>query len=230
MLEALRDFPRRHPSWAYVAPFVVFMAVLSLGPTVGPAGLEILYPFRVAATVAAGLVWSRRVLNFRVRNALGSAAVGIAVFLLWIAPDLLWPGYRSHWLFQNALTGPLASSLAEHHRSSAAFLLWRGAGLVIVVPVIEELFWRAWLMRYVIARRFEGISLGTYSSTGFWITAVLFAAEHGPFWDVGLVAGVAYNAWMVKSRSLGDCILAHAVTNACLGAYVLWSGRWEYLL
>jgi membrane protease YdiL (CAAX protease family) len=56
----------------------------------------------------------------------------------------------------------------------------------------------------------------------------LFVSEHGELWDVGLAAGLAYNWWMRRTRSLGDLILAHAVTNACLSAYVLTSGRWEY--
>jgi membrane protease YdiL (CAAX protease family) len=59
---------------------------------------------------------------------------------------------------------------------------------------------------------------------------VLFAAEHGPYWDVGLVAGVIFNLWMMRTKSLGDLILAHAVTNACLAAYVIAAGKWEYWL
>jgi membrane protease YdiL (CAAX protease family) len=59
---------------------------------------------------------------------------------------------------------------------------------------------------------------------------VLFASEHGAFWDVGLAAGILYNWWMVRTRSLADCILAHAVTNGCLAAYVLAGGHWQYWL
>jgi CAAX prenyl protease-like protein len=96
--------------------------------------------------------------------------------------------------------------------------------------VIEELFWRGWLMRYAISPRFETIRLGTYSAFSFWITAVLFASEHGSFWEVGLVAGIIYNWWMLRTHSLGDCITAHAVTNACLAAYVIAGGQWQYWL
>jgi CAAX prenyl protease-like protein len=60
------------------------------------------------------------------------------------------------------------------------------------------------------------------------VTAVLFASEHGPYWDVGLLTGFLYNWWMIRTRSLGDCIVAHAVTNACLCVYVVSSGSWEY--
>jgi len=62
----------------------------------------------------------------------------------------------------------------------------------------------------------------------FWITAVLFGAEHGPYWDVGLLAGILYNWWMVRTGRLADCIVAHAVTNGVLAAYVPSSGRWQY--
>ena len=63
--------------------------------------------------------------------------------------------------------------------------------------------------------------MGTWSAQAFWIVALLFASEHGPYWDVGLAAGALYNWWMLRTRSLGDLIVAHAVTNACLSAYVV---------
>ena len=76
--------------------------------------------------------------------------------------------------------------------------------------------------------RFPEGPLGTFTPVIFVVTAVLFASEHGSWWDVGLLAGLAYNWWMLRTRSLGDCILAHAVTNGCLAAYVVSQGRWEY--
>jgi CAAX prenyl protease-like protein len=75
---------------------------------------------------------------------------------------------------------------------------------------------------------FRLVPLGQYSRAAFLLTAVLFASEHGSLWDVGLVAGLLYNWWMDRTRSLGDLILAHGVTNACLSIYVLMEGRWEY--
>jgi len=83
-------------------------------------------------------------------------------------------------------------------------------------------------MRRVISYEFWNVPLGAYTRKAFWITALLFASEHGSYWDVGLVAGVIYNAWMVRTRSLADCILAHSVTNCALAAYVLATGQWAY--
>ena len=157
--------------------------------------------------------------------------IGIGVFVIWILPDALFPHYRQHWLFQNALTGTLHSSLSATGRPIRLFLdLALASGPVLLVPIIEELFWRAWLMRWLITPRFDDVRLGTFNSAILPLDRLLFATEHGPFWDVGLIAGLIYNWWMVRTRSLGDCILAHAVTNACFCGYVIATHRWEYWL
>ncbi len=103
----------------------------------------------------------------------------------------------------------------------------------MIVPVVEELFWRGWLMRWLIdGGKFTRVPLRRlwHRSTSFWNVALLFASEHGTYWDVGLIAGVIFNFWMVRTKSLGDLILAHAVTNSCLSAYVVAAGKWEYWL
>jgi hypothetical protein len=205
------------------------MLLLGLGPLL-PGGPGVHYPLRVVLVAAVMLTWSRGVVHLVPSRWVSSALVGMGVFLIWIAPDLLWPAYRSHWLFQNPLTGTATSSITGPVRADFVFLVFRVAGSVILVPIMEELFWRAWSMRYLISRRFEALPLGASTAASFWLTALLFASEHGPFWDVGLAAGIVYNWWMIRTRSLADCILAHAVTNACLAAYVLAARQWQYWL
>ena len=180
---------------------------------------------------AAALVWlAPRVLRLRVERSALSVALGVAVFLLWIGPDLLFAGWRQHWLFQNALTGTLKSTLPPGASGDTLSLWLRALRATLVVPVLEELFWRGWLMRWIINPDFEKVPLGAYQARAFWITAILFALEHGPYWEVGLLTGMVYGWWMVKTRSVEDCILAHAVTNGCLSLFVVFSGRWEYWL
>jgi len=214
-----------HPAIPYVAPFAVFLLFLAV-----KNHLPYEYPLRVLTVTAVLLVFSRKVISLRPSRPIASIMAGAAVFALWIAPDLLWPAYRQHWLFHNALTGSAQSSLPWLLRADPVFLLFRIAGTALLVPIIEELFWRAWLMRYLISPEFEKVRLGTYSLISFGLTALLFASEHGSYWEVGLIAGTIYNWWMIRTRSLGDCILAHAVTNACLAAYVLAAGQWQYWL
>jgi CAAX prenyl protease-like protein len=95
--------------------------------------------------------------------------------------------------------------------------------------MLEEIFWRGWLARWLInADDFTAVKLGTFTTSSFLIASVLFASEHGPYWEVGLLAGFIYNWWIMRTRSLADCIVAHGVTNALLSGYVLKTGQWEY--
>jgi hypothetical protein len=218
----------RHPAVPYVAPFAIFLALLVAGGRLGLGEWE--FPFRVIVLFVALWVFSRPVLGLRIPHWSSSLIFGGAVFLIWIGPDLLWPGYRSHWMFQNPLTGQTVSSLPPGFHLSPMVLLFRTIRAVILVPIIEELFWRGWLLRWMIDHDFEKVPVGTYSASSFFISAVLFASEHGPYWEVGLLAGLLYNWWIIRTRSLGDCILAHGVTNALLSAYVILAGKWEYWL
>jgi CAAX prenyl protease-like protein len=187
-------------------------------------------------TVLTAVLWfvflgsARPIIDLRVHHLVATLGIGIAVFVLWIAPDVLIPGYRHFWLFENVVTGKAATSMSSAAMLSWPVLILRLIRAVIIVPIVEELFWRAWLMRWLIDNDFEKVPLGKYSAQAFWIVAVLFASEHGSYWDVGLLTGIIYNWWMVRTRSLGDLILAHAVTNGILGAYVIAFGKWEYWL
>jgi uncharacterized protein len=182
--------------------------------------------------VMAAVLWfiARPVIDLRVRHLAATLGIGVAVFAVWIAPDLLISGYRHFWLFDNAITGKAATSLSTSATVGWPVLALRMIRAVVIVPIVEELFWRAWLMRWLIDNDFKKVPLGKYTAWSFWAVAVLFASEHGSYWDVGLAAGILYNWWMVRTRSLGDLILAHAVTNFVLSAYVIAAGKWEYWL
>lgn len=205
---------------------MAFIALKSVLPLSGLEG-QIAWIAVVAATI-----WfcSRSVLDFRLRAPLGTLAVGAIVFAIWIAPDAIFSGYRAHWLFQNSITGHLTSSLSAELRENLAILVLRSARAILIVPIVEELFWRGWLMRWLINPDFEKVELGAYTPLAFSVTAILFAAEHGPYWEVGLLAGTAYNWWMMRTKSIGDLIVAHAVTNALLCVYVVATGKWKYWL
>ena len=218
------------PIVGYVAPFLAFVSFLALERAFAlPA--EWFYPLRLLAVGALLLTVSRRYWWRRPSMPWASIGVGVAVFLIWIGPDLLFgPGYRRFWLFENPVTGSAKTSLSAGLQVSAWFMAVRTIGSALFVPPLEELFWRGWLMRWLIDKDFEKVPLGTYAWASFWLVALLFASEHGPYWEVGLAAGIAYNGWLVRTRNLADCILAHAVTNALLAAYVIAAGQWQYWL
>jgi uncharacterized protein len=210
-------------------PFAVFAGFLALH-SVWPLPARIDEPLRlgVMALVLGLVAWP--VLDFRVVNWTGSAALGVVIFALWILPDLMFPGYRHSIIFQNPVMGKIASSLKPEALADPLVLGLRGVRAVVIVPIVEELFWRGWLMRWLINPEFKKVPLGTYTPVAFGTVAVLFASEHGPYWDVGLAAGILFNLWMIRTRSLGDLILSHAVANLSLSAYVIAAGKWEYWL
>ncbi|HEV8196112.1 MAG TPA: CAAX prenyl protease-related protein [Gemmatimonadales bacterium] len=224
----MNRFHARFPSLPYVAPFATFILLLGLGSWL-PADLPGPSVLRLAILLLVLWVFSRGVIAWTAPNWIKSVALGVVVFLLWIAPDVLFPGWRGHWLFANGLTGRAEGPLSPAAQHDALVLGLRTVRAVILVPIVEELFWRGWLPRWLEDMKdFQRVPLGTYTRFAFWSTAVLFAAEHGAMWDVGLAAGILYNWWMKQTKNLGDLILAHAVTNACLSAYVIIAGRWEY--
>ena len=220
----------RATTWAYIAPFVAFVVLMSAERAIHlPAGP--FYLLRFCVVLAAILLVSRGALAPRPSAPWGSVAMGIAVFAIWVAPDLLFgPAYRHLAIFENPVMGSAASSAPAELKHNAVFLVVRTLGCAALVPIIEELFWRGWLMRWLIEYDFQTVKIGAYAPFAFWAVALLFASEHGPYWEVGLVAGVAYNWWCVRTRNLADCILAHAVTNGLLSAYVLSTGQWQYWL
>lgn len=219
-----------NPTWGYVAPFAVYVGLMALERLTSLPAVWF-YPVRLLTVLALLLTVSRPYWSLNPSKPWASILVGLAVFAIWIGPDALFgPGYRRFWLFQNPITGAAETALDVRLRTSVLFVATRAIGSTFLVPILEELFWRAWLMRWLINTEFLKVPLGQFAPSAFWLVALLFASEHGPFWEVGLAAGIIYNLWLIRTKNLADCIVAHAVTNGLLAVYVIAGGRWQYWL
>jgi len=182
----------------------------------------VLYPFKTIF-IGAVIAWFWRSLPSLAPSApVLSVLVGVVGVGLWIGLD--------PWLvhYEQPLVGRNPFQL---YPAGEAWTLFgfRLAGFALVVPVMEELFWRGFLMRWLIKEDFTTVPLGTYRHFSFWITTAFFAAEHGPEWALGLVVGVIYGAWFVRTKSLGNIMLAHGVTNLLLALYCLITNDWHFL-
>ena len=219
---------RQYPSVPWIAPFAVFMIVLAVGPSVPmPQPWESI--LRVGVLVAVMLTISKDVvLSLRVRHAMPSVLLGLAVCAMWVAPDQLFPGWREHWLFQNSITGTVKTSIPPSELADPLVVILRVVRAALLVPILEELFWRGWVPRWIVNSDWQKVPLGTFNVLAFVATALLFAIEHGPFWEVGLLCGFIYNWWMWKTKSLGDIVLVHAVTNAALSGFVMVTKQYAY--
>src|SRR5262245_6420945 len=103
-----------------------FIALRSIAPL--PELMEQIVWFGVTAAVLIFI--SRSVINFHVKHLGATLGLGVAVFVIWIGPDLISPAYRHSFLFTNPITGAPHSSLSEASRSNALLLALRTARAV----------------------------------------------------------------------------------------------------
>jgi len=92
--------------------------------------------------------------------------------------------------------------------------------------MVEELAFRGFLIRRVISPDFDSLSPRRYTYFAVLVSSVAFGLLHGDRWIAGSVAGLIYAAVFLRRGRIGDAVVAHALTNALLAAWVLWSGRW----
>jgi len=218
---------------AYLAPFLGFLLVFVLGEAVGRLGDGEAFWMESAPrywvfplqTLVSGVLLAQgwRLLEWRVpRHWLSAFAVGAIALALWIAPQE-WLGFppRKEGFdpeFFGASGWPYALNLGV-----------RFLRLAIVVPLIEEVFWRGFLLRYLIDEHFTRIPFGTFSWKSFGIVSVAFCFEHSPpDWPAALATGILYNFLACRTRNLAACVFAHAVTNLLLGIYVLHTRQWGF--
>ena len=211
----------KSPAWPFVAPFFLFMIFLAVEGWF-PDQHYLLYPFKTIG-VGAVILWFWRALPSLRPAAPGlSVAVGVIVVALWIGLDPWVVHYDQPLIGRNPF-------LLYPAGEAWVLFAFRLLGIALCVPVMEELFWRGFLMRWLIKEDFSSVPLGTYQPLSFWVTTALFAVEHGSEWALGLMAGVIYGAWFVRTKSLGSVMLAHGVTNLLLALYCLVSGDWHFL-
>ena len=110
--------------------------------------------------------------------------------------------------------------------SEKTVLAIRILGAALVVPFMEELFWRSFLMRYLVNSNFQAVRLGTFTWFSFMAVTLLFGLEHYRIIQ-GIVAGAVFGLLVIKQKNLGGAIISHAVTNLGLGIYVLTTGSWH---
>ena len=210
---------------AYILPMAVFLLITAAGdhwPAFFPASY-------VVKTVLAGilliLLW-RHYTKIRWDYAWLGALIGVVGVVQWVGMEKallhFWPHYPrlSQDVFDPMHIGP--------RWWLVSFLFFRLAGPALVVPPMEELFWRDFLWRTFLAPNdYRMAQVGEWDWKVFAGITALFAAEHIQ-WITAIVWGVMIGVLLVRTKSLGACIVAHGVTNLLLGIYVLWTHDWMF--
>lgn len=197
----------KDPVAARIVPFLVFMLSGLLVQTfwLWP---ELGYPVQVALMALALWVFRRPILALDLRLDPLAIGVGGIVGGVWLAtaPD----------------SAPLGGLATLGTMGLGLWIICRLIGTVLLVPVIEELFFRGYLLSLINNGK-------TYRTVfGVVITSAAFAALHGRVFEAGL-AGVAFALLRLRKGRLGDAILAHVVANAIIAIAALLSGDWELI-
>ena len=228
---ALKTWGLRRAAFVRVAPFGVFMAFLALrgyAPSDDRWGFDSrwLYAAQVGAVAALLALWWREYGELARqtlpdgRETLTAVALGLVVFGLWIHLD-------APWMVLATGTAPPFVATDAAGALDWPLLIARLAGAALLVPVMEELFWRSYLMRWLQAPAFEGILPAQVGLRAVVVATFLFTLAH-TLWLAAVVAGLAY-AWLyVRSSKLWLPVIAHAVTNGALGLWVVATGQWQF--
>jgi len=214
-------------AWARILPFAAYLFFIVAGDVLERLGVAAsvllwLYPLKIAAVaLLLALFWRQydelRPFRLSSTQALTALATGVVVLVLWV-------GLNADWMIIGSPSG-----FDPHRDGRIDWLLVaiRIFGAALVVPVMEELFWRSFLMRWIAAPNFESVEPSQLGFKSFVITVLLFGFEHN-LWLAGIVAGAAYSLLYMRHRNLWSPILAHAVTNGLLGIWVVRTGNWSY--
>ncbi len=218
------------PALVRIAPFALFMALLiarSLAPADGAWGFDPqwLYGLSVVGTGALlALFWreygelARQTLP-DARQGLMAVAAGLLVFVLWIQLDAPWMTIGT----PSAPFKPLTAAGAIDWPLVA--VRWLGA--MLLVPLIEELFWRSFLMRWIEQPVFQGVPPGRVGMRAIVLSTFVFTLAH-TLWLAAAIAGLVYALLYVKTGRLWVPVIAHAVTNGALGLWVVTTANWQF--
>ncbi|MDQ3621933.1 MAG: CAAX prenyl protease-related protein [Verrucomicrobiota bacterium] len=156
------------------------------------------------------------------RGVLFTLAVAVIAFVLWVAPQMFFGQAPRLEGFDPAYFG--ATGLPYWLNLAFRFLR-----LVLVVPLVEELFWRGFLLRWLIRDDFLQVPFGAFTWKSFGLVTLFFMLEHQRSdWPAAFLTGALFNVVAYRTRSLSSCVLVHAITNAMLGIYILWTRQWGF--
>jgi len=211
---------------ARAAPFAFYIIIMMISGLMQDAGVDVrwMYALRAGGTALllvylhkqySELAWSKRP---TAQQLFLAVLAGLVVFLLWIS-------LNQDWMIVGSTSG--YDPRTSDGELDIGMVAMRLAGAALIVPVMEELFWRSFIMRWLDLADFQTLAPARVTFKALLISSVVFAIEH-TFWLAGLAAGLIYGALYIRTQNLWVSVIAHAVTNGVLGFWVLKTGHWHY--
>ena len=138
----------------YVVPFAIFIGLGIIGSQF-ENGVYFIYPIKTVAVAISLFVYRKTYIELyqkiSIKSVLIALLFGTVVFIIWILPEGLYP----------TLGESQFNPFIFKSRSMVIFqIIFRLIGAVLVVPIFEELFWRSFLIRWIIDQDFKNVSIG----------------------------------------------------------------------
>lgn len=217
---------RMDGAWKYIVPFTLYMFAGDLARFVlgGHEQYHIYFGYILRTFLVGIILWKARN-RFselsKIRSLFDSTAVlvGITIFAIWVGLEGMVPQFFS----------------ADAHYDPTIFgsalffvlIFVRFIGSVLVAPVIEELFMRSFLIRYIISPKWEDVAIGAYSFESFTIVTLVFGFSHYR-WLPGIITAILLNLLLYRKKNIVPCIVAHGVANLLLLVYVVATNSWFF--
>jgi CAAX prenyl protease-like protein len=216
----------RRDDLAYILPMAVFLAFVQLGVW-WPNFYPVFYITKTLLVAGLLVYFWKHFTQIRWTHLPLGFAVGVLGIVQWVGMEKLLLAYGPSWTHMSG--EPLNPfELVRNPALAWSFVLFRWAGAFLVVPVMEELFWRDYVWRTIAAPNdFKLAEVGEWDPRAFFIVPAVFAAVHIQ-WLTAVVWALMIGILLVRTKSLGACVVAHATTNLLLGAYVLWRHDWYF--
>jgi len=224
---------------AYLAPMLAFLALTAVGTT-WPSLFAISYVAKTIITAALLIAMRKHYAKIRWNHWWLGAILGVFGVVQWVGMEKLIqhlyllnapPRVLHLFPFFPEMGGKPFVPPDEIHSKLAlwTFFAFRWTGPTLVVPFMEEFFWRDFLWRTIAAPAdFRVAKIGEWDrGIPLFVVSIAFCLVHSQ-WLTAIVWGLMIGGLLIYSRSLGACIVMHAVTNLLLGAYVLYSGDWMF--
>ncbi|MBC8001667.1 MAG: CAAX prenyl protease-related protein [Opitutaceae bacterium] len=215
------------------APFVVFVLLTALQGTLGDASRYWLYLAKSLVGIWMIVIVRPFVPELKFAITLRSILAGVLVFSIWVGLDGFYPTTDAifSWfgLGSKEAVVPWNPNTQFGAGSAMAWLLivTRIVGSSLVVPPIEEMFYRSLVYRWIANPDVESVSLKRFVWVPFIVTALLFGLAHRE-WLPGILCAMIYQSLVFRRGDLGEAITAHGVTNLLLGLWVVWKGAWQF--
>jgi hypothetical protein len=210
----------------------VVVLLTALQGSAGTASHYWLYALKIV--ICGGLVWALRsaVPEIRWTISLPAVAAGVGVFALWVGLEGHYPPLGD--LLSKPKPGATPPHVwnPHHDLGDGSLLAWgmiilRVLGTTLVIPPIEEVFYRSLIYRAVERSDFLAMPLTRFAVRGFLFSALVFGISHRE-WLPAILCGMTYQALVLLRGHLGDAMTAHGLTNLLLGLWVAWKGAWQF--